>query len=231
MDLRREIFEHYVDRDGLVTIDRDPTPQSTGNGLLFTSIYLVLQKLRGEITDEDGNKFIKPILNCQIEPGLYNRNPGRPDREAWDDYVGIAAVGAMLYRFFSTEIVQYGSRNAWCFNNENPGHFKPWAWHGRFLGLIGVYLMAAGQQPSFLQKLLIGSMLRSGVARDNADPGAKITTWLKTVIVKNYSAHWDDDILEFNRSIVKHFGSLSGLFACYFGPTHPFSVTAHPLST
>lgn len=222
MSFKQEVLDHYMDKDLLVTIDRDPTPWSTGNGLLYTGLFYTLLTLRNELTKEDCERFEKAVRGCEVDGyhGLYHRNPGRTtDLEAHDDYIGIAAGSFFTNTPMAREIWTYGDCNSWCFNNLDPGKKSPNVWQGRFIGIVCFYTMAAKEDPSFFQKLLFNSAIRGSIDSNNVS--GKILAWLQVQVAKKANVCPKACEL-FEQSIVDDFGGITGLLSQYFPAGHPF---------
>lgn len=225
---KEQILTHYLDSELLVSRDRNPSHWSTGNGALFTGVFYTLLYLRGECTPEDVERFnmaITPLWkddeNGMPIPGLLERNDKRPDFEAHDDYRGVCAASFFLNTNHSKEIVNYGQRNFWCFDNVSPGRFSARAWHGRFPGLIGYYRLSGRKSPGPLQAFLLGTNIAANAENEDAD--SKVLGWL-SVLVAKYSGQLNcSDAIQYweNKLAFKH-GGMPSIFARSYGVDHPF---------
>lgn len=212
-----------MDEDGLVTIDRDPGRWSTGNGLLYTGIFYTLLFLRGEALPEDVVRFSKTVYNCWQVPGVLNRNPGRPDLESHDDYIGVMAASYHLNTPHAKIICGYGEKHWWSFNNVDPCKWALQTYHGRFPGLVGYYRMAARKPPGMLQSLMLNAKITAS-ACPSENASGKILTWLMTTVLEAENKPYFGDSIELWKARMKHdYKTLNGLFSTYFKPSHPFS--------
>jgi hypothetical protein len=50
---------------------------------------------------------VSAVKACEVSAGVFNRNPGREDFEAHDDYVGIAAASAFMGDEFTRDILEH----------------------------------------------------------------------------------------------------------------------------
>ncbi len=138
----REKFVHdWMSEDGLGLLrkgaDREPyDPEWTklrtagnDNGIQESVVfYLLVHKFGGHqnqrILSRHRILFHSSVelLQARHHKGLYNRNPGRwKDREALDNYCAIATGSALFRLEFAGEMIDYGSRNGFIYDNVNPG--------------------------------------------------------------------------------------------------------------
>lgn len=224
MSFKSEVLQHYLDVDGLVALDREPTRWSTGNGLLYTGLFYTLLALNGELDEEDRARFAKAVARCEVEPGLYNRNPGRPDWEAHDDYVGVAAASYFLKAPFAGDIVDYGEINEWCFDNTKPGELSLKAYHGRFPGRIGFYYMATGSKPGFFRRVAFSSAVKNDTTETRRDAGEVILRWLQVQVAKDLGV-CPIACEDWEQSFKIAWGDEATLFRVALNaPEHPFST-------
>jgi hypothetical protein len=228
MSFKEEVLNSYLDEEGLVSIDKNPSKWSTGNGLLYTGIFYSLLALDNKLTAEDIARFAVAVNRCWLDrygftyEGLLERNDKREDLEAHDDYIGICAASYLLKTDHAKKIVEYGKQNFWSYNNVEPGRFVLRTWHGRFFGLIGFYKMAANEDPGWLQRKLLKYSI-TGAAAKNDNSGELILMWLKTLVARQYSDEYKMEVGFWKSAITARFGSLTNLFSKYFGSNHPFS--------
>lgn len=138
-ELKFEIWTHYTDpKVPIVTVDKDPQPQSTLNGIMHTGFYLcMLSDADGLDILRDGNRFGTAIHLCQVAPGVYNRYPGVNNFNSHDDACGVAAGSAKTVFLFHEDILKHGINNLFYYNNTppfrlingiNPLKWNWWAW-------------------------------------------------------------------------------------------------------
>lgn len=192
----RDSIEIYRDEFGLVQDKRGPAPRRAdthGNGILFSSLYLILLSRLGDLTDRDSGEFMQSFLQCramnarhELVPGLFRRSPTNTDAEAQDDLVALAYASYLCGLPFAFEMVEWGERRTedfpwfkWCYNNANPGYFHFQSWLGRFPHYVG-HLLACGRQeiPLFPQ-----AYAPLALAATNAIGKTDDDTWILNWIV------------------------------------------------
>jgi len=118
----RNDFAKVRDEYGLI----QPGNGSGGNGLRYTSDYLLILKRLGFCKTDDINDFEQVTKRCRagVIPGCYNRSPVNTDQEGPDDYVALAAAD----RDIAFDIFTYGVNNNWIYCNVEPGIKYNWTW-------------------------------------------------------------------------------------------------------
>lgn len=230
-EFKDEVLSHYIDKDFQVTVDRDPTPQSSGNGLFHTAIFYSVLALNNSITALDLLNFRKCVDLCWVgtldKPilGLLERNDGRPDKEAQDDY-HIATASYLLGTYHAQAIFHFGLLHNFCFNNQKPTEeFSVFAfnsyksWHGRFLGQVPYYSICAGASLDCVSETALKLLIWLGPP-GHSDRAAQ--QWLKVQAIKKYGI-LQDSVKEWEVKALKRFGSLGGMLEPYFGSSHPMS--------
>lgn len=129
--------------------------QPDGNGVLNTSEAFIFLVAQGQATDVDRRHFVGLIRSVQVEPGLINRKPGdRASLEGWDDYVGMVAASRFLggeAQVIADEVLAYGIRHGFAYNNVQPGNpindggLGPWI--GRYPYFAAHLFWSARQMP------------------------------------------------------------------------------------
>lgn len=124
MPLRDEI-ENYRQPDGLISPQKTPTADSTGNGLSYLSLYMHLLNRLRDLTISDVKSFLDTTNNCQLKQstgdgrfvyisGIFNRSPTKiHDQNGFDDYVLMSWASSALAR----TIVNAGKSWFWTYNN------------------------------------------------------------------------------------------------------------------
>lgn len=222
MGFKNEILKNYLDSDGLVSIDRNPSKWSTGNGLLYTGLFYTILALRGELDESDRKRFSKAVSACEVRPGLYNRNPNRPDFEAHDDYVGVVCGAFFTGTRFARDVLEYGLARD--FHYDNTGRDSGLrSDHSRFVGRIGFYFAAAGEKPGFLRRVGINGGIRGAIDMPFGNAGEKLLVWLQVQVLKKAGLLPIACAL-FDQHVEDEYGSASGLFCVALrSPGHPFS--------
>jgi hypothetical protein len=98
----------YTDKYGLIQPQKQPN--ESGNGLLYTSEYIVTLAKLGQLETDDKVKYLGAIMSSEVQPGLFKRNPEAftNDIEAIDDYIGLAAGSKAANRLIAQRILKYG---------------------------------------------------------------------------------------------------------------------------
>lgn len=130
----RQEYTPYSDCDGLVQDARQDRSKTgfhatNGNGVLYTSEAFVFMSAHADVKPEDRENFAHLVQDVQVERGLINRSPPRghqpgAGKEGWDDYVGLVAASHALggdARGVARDVLEYGIRTGFLFNNINPG--------------------------------------------------------------------------------------------------------------
>lgn len=226
-DLKQEVLNHYMDADGLVTIDHDPGKWTTGNGLLHTGLFYTMLEHFGLIDESDRSRFHKTIKACEVVPGVYNRNPGRSDREAYDDYTGVVVGSdALGLTDITRDVYEYGIKHQWCFDNTKPGessYLPNWAWHGRFIGQVPMYIVAAREPTCLMDRVqLSGKLFLNRTLGLNGDSGSRIQCYLAASLCANRGVCVDAAGAYFKWAHDRYL-SLGNMFSYYFPYNHPIS--------
>jgi hypothetical protein len=224
---KEAIYQNYTDPDGLVCTEKNPKRWSSGNSLLYTGTFVTLLCLRKELEQSDCNNFLQAVSQCEVVmngihiPGLFNRNPNRPDFESHDDYVGVATGSFFTNTSFAKAILQHGIDSGFKYDNVNPLNPSFLSWHGRFPGRKAFYYMAAKRDPSFFLKLGFNSGIRAAIDAPKENSSDKILAWLQVKVAQAQNKLpvlcdlWDEHIKN-------TYGDLSGLFKIYYPKDHPF---------
>jgi len=126
MSLKTEIIP-YLDENGNVAPSVHNGVGMSDNGPMFTSEYYIMLKRNGLLTPEDKIDYEQQIrshfyINDGV--GLLQRSPGRMQQEGPDDYHGVLAAAYELnIPSLSHDILMYGIKNFFMYNNEQPGKF------------------------------------------------------------------------------------------------------------
>lgn len=232
--IRDEITKHYVDLVGMVTVDRDPTPESTKNGLLHLGLTIVLYNTLGLLREEDRyHWFNRVVRNCEVVPGCYARYPsylGKPmnkDANAHDDYAGVFAASVVLGLSFHKDILEHGRANGFIYNNQEPGRLATsrnpfkwawWAFRARFVSHLGWYYLGNGKMRvmGLLEAFLLGTRVLVG------KPGSdRILDYLMVESLARVYPEWNT----FRRWYMPR-SQLARSVEGYFGMRHPLALLA-----
>jgi hypothetical protein len=228
MSFRDEVKAHFMDEDGLVTVDRDPKGKwSTGNGLFNLGLFYTALHMMRQAEIPDVINFIATVHNCwhdKNQPGLLDRNPGRPDREAADDYDGVCATSFHFNTHQAKAVLEYGRRNWWFYNNENPGKKEFWSLHARFPGRVAFYKACVpSERTNVFDNLGLAAAITANALSPRDAVDAKLRTWLWITVVEGRCALVDDSIRLWKARAKRDYGNLGRLCAPSFGELHPFA--------
>lgn len=218
---KQEVLAHYVDQDSLITIDRDPLARwSGGNQLLATGIFYLMLMQNGAINDQDKATFERVVRSCFVGPNtpVLNRNPGRYDDQGVDDYYGVCAAAKYLNSPISKEIEDYGSKNSYVFNNNNPTNHNLRHWFGRFPGFPAFVALSADKTPCWFARLLLQMVIRSGCT---GDCDTDIKKWLQVQVALLNPEPYINQIEIWDESLKDTYPTLGHMFMSY-GGSHPF---------
>lgn len=92
----RDEIRKRTDINGLV----NPKPvlpisvDETGNGLLYTSMHIIILVLNKWIKKQDAVAFYELYKKCETESysSILNRSPTKKDQNGWDDYIGVCSA-------------------------------------------------------------------------------------------------------------------------------------------
>lgn len=234
--LKKELVEKYFAPNGLARLDlgdinpNDPDSVKNDNGILFAAIfYYVLDDLK-LLDSKDKERFEEAVSRLEIIPGLYRRKPGDERSEAHDNYLGIAACSYLFDTKHSKDILDYGGRNGYLYNNTNPGVFLPAQL--RQGGEVALYKISAGHIPAIWEFIWLMVGLLTNVF--SKDVSTTQLCWLRTEVIKRAFSRWPFwQWMELTFAFVYlvwlatfhyKFDSLSGLFSKYYivdPPRHP----------
>ncbi len=157
---KRELMLHFMDLAGMVTVDRDPTPASTLNGLMHTGLTMCFYKSLDILDNQDVESFIDTVEGCQETPGNYARYPAyanvarNDSANAQDDYTGVFAGSMATGQCFHKDILDHGTKHLFVYNNQRPGvliddinplKWEWWAFRLRFIDHIVWYALGNGK--------------------------------------------------------------------------------------
>lgn len=169
-----EDFELFTGPDGLVA----PTPGGGSlNGVLYTSIALIVMKDNGVLSDKILWDYLIPLSNCFKQLGLVTRTPDHhSNQEGPDDYIGILAASNIIGLGLGESILNYGY-------NLTPlrGAFSEW-------------LPNSPKLASLFNQLLGGIKVRFNY--NNVNPGVvNKGSWLGRMIQFRAHAYYSNNII------------------------------------
>lgn len=223
-----EVLSHYTDSYGFVTVDRDPTPNSTGNGFLHLAFFCSVLARIGQL--EYARAYVETaIQESRVKKpngfyrGLFHRNPWKKETElnSWDEYFGIAALSALFKLPYASDIVARGVAYDWYFDNQSPDDPKIESWHDRFIGLTAFYKVCAAYPMVVIEKLAVSLAVLVSCFSKKAD--VNMREFVRITILKD--SGWVFSLVAkiWTWQAQKKFGTLGVMVKSYFGEWHPFS--------
>ena len=218
-----EVLTHYIDSGGFVTVDKNPSINSTGNGLLHLAFFCtVLKKL--EQAETLSMLVQKTISSCEVRPGLFNRNPwkGQSELTSWDEYFAICALSKLYSLRFANEICLRGISANWFFDNQRPDFPSVHSWHDRFLGLTQFYrLCSGGYHLTFLDKLAVCGAILFNCFTKKADTNMR--EYIRVAAIEKEGISYAIVSTIWRWQAKRKFVTIGSMVKDYFGETHPFS--------
>jgi hypothetical protein len=200
----RDEIEEYRQPDGLITPDSErdgmEAPDTTGNGLLYASLYYILLVRRNESIPDDVNSFedvVHPAYTAV--PGILNRSATKiGDQTGRDDYVGVVAASRYLKTKDAYIILNAGNRRRflifkWFYQN-GPHVWK--SWMGRYPTFITFLQWVGGDAvggvtPNFLRILCTSADMFISWALRSRSATSVIIRWLQVDAI--LGRHWLTD--------------------------------------
>lgn len=230
-DFKREVAEHYTGPSMEVTVDRDPTVNSTGNGISYRSLFSILCCLN----DAQDQQVLDAFRSCMrlreaAGPGLYHRNPGDTTNNGVDDYVYGMAASCLLEkdRSVSRAMLNHARHFRWRFDDQVPASGDVKYWFGRYPWFTGMLQIAAGEGADWLHGLALTGCNLSPFLPSKDDAGGCLMAWTIARIaylsggVCGTVAHHAMAMLE-----AAYPGGMADAAAAYFNrkgePEHPLS--------
>lgn len=234
----RQDFALYTDSDGLLTSQPNPTPASSGNGLLYTSYEYITYLQWGVLTDDDKAKFVQTVQGCRSNGinGLYNRAPEKiGDQEGPDDYYGLASAGSVnaLNVQIGPDIYNYGQTTyyglfSYMYNNVTPGKFTFQAWFGRQSELVAHIQMAAGKTPEYWRQLYWCASIAVASVSNPSDANHVVLDWAQCNNILPGLDMLKSSALAWKQRMLKNYpNGMQQVFALYFNDAnHPLAKWA-----
>ena len=164
-------------------------PDTTGNGLLYASLYYIQLVLNGEARAADFTEFESIIKRCMTQDGFLNRSQSKGSNEQTgrDDYVGVCAAARIMGSRIAWRLVDAGNRKwffgllKWKYKNHEPQNnsllsLDTWkAWFGRMPWDIAAMQWAADIEPHFIRR----AFLAASIAWSSTKPSTTLQTWMR----------------------------------------------------
>lgn len=240
MSLRDEVGQ-YRQSDGLVSPEKNPTLDSTGNGILYTSLYFVALVLRGLARKEDLKDFEDTISRCRALVyggfntyfpinGCYNRSGTKlDDQNGHDDYIGLALASKLMKTQHAADILNHRRlysglfKSVW--NNREPGNFTTQAWFGRMPDVVAHFIWCAGERPNVLRRAYWSITLVTAALFNIKDSTSAMLSWCRYMAADDSCpmvrlARW---VFEARFKKVWPCG-MAQVLGVHFRPEHPLSI-------
>ena len=236
MTLRDDI-KPYLDPAGLVTVNPYKSLEdSTGNGVLYLSEYIVLLHLRKELTQSDKADFLLTMQKCMpVHQGLLHRSPTHIDQNGPDDYAGyLTACYLTQNHELASSTIRYAKAHWGFLNNEVPGTYRKrdgrfnWsAFLVRQPQLIALAYWAAGKRAPLWTALWTAVTLAlAGWRKPVEDTDSHILAWMLGQVAIKESKLCAMAYRVFDNRLRKDYAKgMQEVFKIYFnGLAHPIAL-------
>lgn len=202
----------WLDKYGMVLPQKG---DSSGNGLLYSSMFIIFCDLLGRVPDNKADWFVDKVNKCSIQPGNLTRTPDNSQKqESWDDYLGVIVACIVLgNKKIPRQIIWHGITHAFFFKTQSPLTFD--AFLGRFLFLWPMCLAAAFP---IIKDLMMPFIYFFGcfMTPNANNAGALQTNWIYFYGAKKLGFHFARyDVLS---------GMLPAALNAYYALGHPFFI-------
>lgn len=142
LDVYRQYYSTYHGLELQPDVNLPYMRTTTENGILYYAEFLMLLHIRNDLDALDRARFYKLVKDLQVTPGLYDRGAGESinvpyseRRTISHDNIDAVCAGSVICDYtFQDDVIQYGTKNLFMFNNVkprlvppvNPGNYSPW---------------------------------------------------------------------------------------------------------
>lgn len=207
----------YRDAEGAMTLVKDPPKDSCDNLLLFTATMTVIAHLKGEIGAAEWDDFDRLVLSHEIQGGSYRRHLGESFPSSWDDHFGVACASAICgFKHLAEDVLTYGTMN-------------DWTWSGNWLGRIPAFeptvKAAVGIPLSIGSEIQMAGVFLANCFEKKSETSGKCLLFLAWLVHrKNAGPILTLAMVIWRARIELTYGGMGGVYAIYFGMTHPFTL-------
>lgn len=189
MSISREIivadFESYWNKYGSLNIYSKNNPeQDNGNALGYAAHYYSILSRNGLVEDTDRFKLQNAVNAYWKESGLLNRKPNDPWYQAFDDYEFVCHAAHMIgLTQIPEQIVQYGRKHWWYFNNTPDQTLRGKNFFGRLPNFVAHVKICSGRKPNLFERLYWCLGLYMGANKDYTNCSGKVREFM---YIQNY---------------------------------------------
>lgn len=212
-EIKLELYDNYIDEDGLVAIDFKPTKWSTGNGLMHLGLMSTMFRALNLMSYSDRLYIDDTLTKCKVSPGLYNRNPGRPDQIGHDDMTGVVSASVSADLSHHKEVAELGIKKCFIYNNDGDLQYQDFL--GRMVFHAAYWLLCSYKLLFLLPLVLFKVILKAD----------SYTRQHNYMFVENLNLKYRF-LKPFRNYIVKRLG-LQEECARYYGSNHPLTSLAY----
>jgi hypothetical protein len=184
----------YLSADGLMRIDPQdkrgpvspefPETVKNDNGILFRAVFEIHTFI--PMWDPAIRKNIdETIKRLEVRQGLFSRRPGDRRLEAHDNYIGICALSYFFNLRYAFDVLVYGMRNGYCYNNVEPSKYDVKA--QRQGSEIAFYHLCAKHIPDIANSIWLALGIIVGCFK--RDMGSIQLASLKVAVIKSELKH------------------------------------------
>jgi hypothetical protein len=203
------MIQEWLDKNDLIKPQK--AWEDSGNGVLYSAIWLILKKETGDFAWKD--RVEKAILAC-LKDGLLHRTPTNDfGQEQWDNHLGL---GAYSYFYKNTSAPRSVIKRAWknLFMFDTDGKKEGKDFLGRFPQIWAVYFVAAFpalKWLAFIKALLISRFMKPHI---NDASGTQLA-WLYLKVMN------DAFPFGFKKSFQEVNAQMKKTAPTYYGGGHP----------
>lgn len=234
--IKKEITEHFMLSNGLVTVERDGDAHSVGmgNGLMHTGLYYAVLSEKLAFDVADAAMFSITVKACYVpgHDGLLNRAPWKKDPETHDDYILVLGGGYLARcKVLVKTVVDTLEQRKWYANNVNPYSKDPVdylnGWFDRFPGLVTFFKTCSRicnpVTISVWEQLVLAAQLAVSAFNKKSDGHiqSSVKLW---VCRKEYPIVFVPVWWFWSKIIRKRYGSVPKSWEGYLGVGHPLTL-------
>lgn len=218
VDLTELIKPYLEPNEGVVGLTPNPETGSCDNGLLFSSIFMMLLKAyQPERVHEWVPWYGKIISERTLLNGVYCRKTAEVWPSHWDDHIGVAMASLALRTGHRHDILAHG--------RQYMGF-----WGKEFLWRIPLfYIMCqfcSRESLTWLERQILRIVFAFNLFEPKAETSGKVILFLAYLCLRGFYQDVDQTLSVWMTKQHENYGDdyLAGPFLIYYGSEHPFSV-------